>query len=180
VVPFLGALPVPNAGQWLEIDSTGCEACRGSLQKREPRPWIAINPNQHLTEKPSCKAEHMAAPRPSCKREENPCQRAPSTWRICDEPTRPEWVPVLGLTDECEARVDRQLFPDTSTTGSPLECHTAKGGGVRRPWQLHCMATGHSVLHWTRSRSKARIHEMRYGSNARMHFRLVLRRQRYN
>jgi hypothetical protein len=33
-----------------------------ALTARELEVLIAINPNQHLTEKPSCEAEHMAAP----------------------------------------------------------------------------------------------------------------------
>jgi len=33
-----------------------------ALQKMRAPPWIAIYLNQPLTEKPSCEAEHMAAP----------------------------------------------------------------------------------------------------------------------
>src|SRR5262249_23906097 len=57
----LGALPVPNAGQWLGSTPAGCEVCRGSPAENESPPWIAIYLNQPLTEKPSCEAGHMTA-----------------------------------------------------------------------------------------------------------------------
>jgi hypothetical protein len=61
----LGALPFPNAGQWLGSTPAGCEVCRASLQKRELR---LGSPSSHinklLTEIPSCEAGHMTAPFP--------------------------------------------------------------------------------------------------------------------
>ena len=49
--------------------------------------------------------------RPSCNREENPCQRgAVHTWHICDEPTRPAWVSFWRLNGHISADRLRRTF----------------------------------------------------------------------
>src|SRR5262245_30669010 len=58
----LGALPVPNAGQWLGSTPAGCEVCRGSPAENESPTLDRDLLNQPLTEKPSCEAEYMTAP----------------------------------------------------------------------------------------------------------------------
>src|SRR5262252_6210391 len=52
-----------------------------ALQKMRAPPWIAIYLNQPLTEKPSCEGPNTWLDRPTCKREEKPCQPgAVHTW----------------------------------------------------------------------------------------------------
>src|SRR5262245_8223212 len=48
----LGALPVPNAGQWLGSTPAGCEVCRGSPAENESPTLDRDLLNQPLTEKP--------------------------------------------------------------------------------------------------------------------------------
>jgi hypothetical protein len=69
----LGALPFPNAGQWLGSTPAGCEVCRAKPAETRAPPWITVFPHQLLTEIPSCEAEHTAA-RPTLRREESSCQ----------------------------------------------------------------------------------------------------------
>src|SRR5262249_43725439 len=55
------------------------------LQKMRAPPWIAIYLNQPLTEKPSCEAEHMAAPERFAKTSDSSCiAGAVHTWHFRD------------------------------------------------------------------------------------------------
>ena len=63
----LGALPFPNAGQWLGSTPAGCEVCREAC-RNESSALDTICPHQLLTEIPSCEAGHMTAPFPGINR----------------------------------------------------------------------------------------------------------------
>jgi hypothetical protein len=70
----LGALPVPNAGQWLDQLPPDVRFAGEALQKMRVPPWIAIYLNQLLTEKPSCEAGHMTASDLCAARSKISCQ----------------------------------------------------------------------------------------------------------
>ena len=74
VVSFSWSSPVPNAGQWLGSIPAGCEVCRGKPAEVRAPPWIAVCPNQYLTEKPSCEAGHKTAPDHNAKTSSQPLQ----------------------------------------------------------------------------------------------------------
>src|SRR5215475_11639126 len=54
----LGALPVPNAGQWLGSTPAGCEVCRGSPAENESPTLDRDLLNQPLTENCQSGAVH--------------------------------------------------------------------------------------------------------------------------
>src|SRR5262245_25225237 len=56
----LGALPVPNAGQWLGSTPAGCEVCRGSPAENESPTLDRDLPKSAL--RPACKREEKALP----------------------------------------------------------------------------------------------------------------------
>src|SRR5215813_3644627 len=62
VVPFSWSSPRPECGTVAGINLPPDVRFAGeALQKMRAPPWIAIYPNQPLTEKPSCEAGHMTA-----------------------------------------------------------------------------------------------------------------------
>src|SRR5262249_55573184 len=64
----LGALPVPNAGQWLGSTPAGCEVCRGSPAENESATLDRDLPKSALdvqTSQPACVNKVLANREPS-------------------------------------------------------------------------------------------------------------------